>query len=106
MTKTSDLQSSPLPKPVAGPLFRQAAKIDAGGDKRRKLLCLLAAYADAGIDDPSIAQLAKRAQIPRGIVVVVVEKLEAAGLLAVYRGDPTRQERNRYTLYLDGRKRP
>lgn len=35
------------PAPIAGPLYRQAVKVQIEGSKRRKLFCLLAAYIDA-----------------------------------------------------------
>ena len=45
--------------PLAGARFKAAAALPITGSKRRKLLCLIAAYQDAG-HAPSVRQLAER----------------------------------------------
>lgn len=49
--------------PILGEKARLALQVDAGGRKRRKLLVLLAAYADAGISDPPMRELMGRTGI-------------------------------------------
>jgi hypothetical protein len=49
-----------LPDPVLGPLAKRAMRVDPGGNKRRKLLVLIAAYADAGEPSPPVKALARR----------------------------------------------
>jgi hypothetical protein len=94
-------------QPVAGPLFKQAARLDVGGAKRRRLLCLLAAYADAGEHSPTVRQLAQQAKIPGGWRKVdqLLRLLERDGVVEV-RWAKHGQARNVYELYLDGRRSP
>jgi hypothetical protein len=40
-------------QPVMGPLARRACSLEVEGAKRRRLLVLIAAYADAGVRNPS-----------------------------------------------------
>jgi DNA-binding transcriptional ArsR family regulator len=90
--------------PVAGPRFKQAARLPIEDVKRRKLLCLLAAYEDAGYE-PSVRELAQRLRI-RDIRTVdrLLEELRDDGLLFIRWAKWREQEariRNRYTLRLD-----
>jgi hypothetical protein len=97
-------------QPTAGPLFKWAAKQDVGGQKRRRLLCLVAAYADAGEPSPPAYELARRAGIPLNPSPQVFDGLLKAlvrdGLLEVRwkagKPGPTGGRRNVYTLKLDG----
>lgn len=95
----------PLRKPVAGPLFTCAVTLPVEGGKRHKLLCLLAAYADAGEHSPPAATLAEQVGLPkhaqRGIDDLL-RTLERAGYLRVEWGNPKHHERNRYVVLLDG----
>lgn len=78
-----------------GPNVRRALAAPVGGTKRRRVLVLIAAYIDAGRDDPSIRELAERAKLPRVAVVAVVDRLERDGWLRVRRAAG---RRNRYSL--------
>jgi DNA-binding MarR family transcriptional regulator len=88
-----------IPEPRAGELFALAAKVPAGGAQRRKLLLLLAAYADAGEPSPPVRQLAKRLRMPIGGVDALLKLLERDGHLVVHwrAGDG---RRNLYELRL------
>ena len=97
-------------RPVAGPLFRQVAALGVeriGGTKRRKLLALLAAYADAGESSPSARVLVATLGLPGGRWLAfrtfdhLLGLLERDGLLRVERSPWGSNERNRYTLTLD-----
>jgi hypothetical protein len=46
--------------PVLGPLARRACALEVEGGKRRRLLVLIAAYADAGVCDPTADELLAR----------------------------------------------
>jgi hypothetical protein len=65
------------------------------------MLLVLAGYADAGIEDPSINELnaVSQGQWPRWLIVETVDRLERHGWIEVTRpsGD---YERNRYHLVL------
>ncbi len=70
------------------------------GGKRRKLAALIAIYADAGVANPSITELAKRTGFDRETVVALVESLEAGGVLVVDRtGTGTRRPPARRATY-------
>jgi DNA-binding MarR family transcriptional regulator len=84
--------------PVRGPRFAAVARMRLNGQKRHRVLALVAAYLDAGIDDPSIAELAARARLGRYVVVQLVDKLEADGFITIERGCREARERNRYRL--------
>jgi hypothetical protein len=66
-------------EPVLGPLARAAAKTPVGGSKRRKLLVLLAAYADAGESSPGAATLATRLKVPMRVFDGLLAALERDG---------------------------
>lgn len=86
-------------QPVLGPAAKAAARLPIDGTKRRKVLVLIAAYADAGEKSPSIRELAERARLDRLIVANVVDRLARDGLLEVdWRAGPDR--RNVYRLRL------
>ncbi len=74
---------------------RRAILLPVTGQKRRKLLVLIAAYIDAGRADPSIRELSKRLKLQRFVVIALVDALERDGLLTVQRASG---ERNRYAL--------
>lgn len=78
-----------------GSAARAAMRMPVGGHKRQKVLVLIAAYIDAGRDDPSIRELAERAKLHRVAVVAVVDRLECDGWLRVQRAAG---RRNRYSL--------
>ncbi len=98
-----------VPDPVPGENFRRATALPIEGTKRRKLLCLLAAYADAGETSPAMRELCRRTGIedPR-VVDGVLRTLIADGYLDVRwapqgaraRGLPE-HPRNVYTLRLN-----
>ncbi|HET7052461.1 MAG TPA: hypothetical protein VFI09_00920 [Solirubrobacterales bacterium] len=83
-----------------GPNTRRALVLPVEGTKRRKVLVLIAAYADAGRDDPAISELSQRSGLTYRQVVFVVDRLEADGWLEVRR---SHQRRNRYRLLGVGR---
>jgi DNA-binding MarR family transcriptional regulator len=85
--------------PVAGPLFKQAARLQVGGQKRRRVLCLLAAYADADPSyRPSVAELAGRLGYKPARLVALADALERDGWITVHR---RRRGRALYALHLD-----
>ena len=51
-------------EPVLGSRARAAARTNVGGVKRQKLLTLIAAYADAGEQSPSMTELSGRLREP------------------------------------------
>lgn len=79
------------------PNVHRAMQAPVTGNKRRKLLVLIAAFIDAGRCDPSVTELAQRSGLPRQAVVAIVDRLEKDGLLKVR---PVAGGRNRYTLML------
>jgi DNA-binding MarR family transcriptional regulator len=74
-------ETKPRPVPVAGPLFRQVAALKLEGVKRRKLLALIAAFADAGQDRPTVAELAERLKLDQRKVISLLDRLVQDGLL-------------------------
>jgi hypothetical protein len=84
--------------PVLGPQAKAAARLPSGGGKRHKVLVLIAAFLDAGVEDPPIRVLAQRTRIPAALVCEIVDALEAVGLLEITRGVKARGERNRYRI--------
>jgi hypothetical protein len=90
-----------LVQPVAGARFRRAAALSVEGDTRRRLLCLLAAYADAGEASPPIRVLLLRLGLTNAAQIdALLRSLERDGLLHVRWGDSERHERNTYELRL------
>jgi hypothetical protein len=88
-------------EPIAGERFRRAATLDIEGAKRRKLLCLLAAYADAGEPSPPMRELVRRLGLPkRTNIDGLLKLLERDGFLRVRWGSQERDERNVYDLRL------
>jgi DNA-binding MarR family transcriptional regulator len=87
------------PQPIAGPLFAQAYRLPMEGAKRRKLLCLIAAYADAGVANPSLDELANRLGHKPRTVVGLLMRLEQDGLIS-------RPKRRRITLHLESEGAP
>ena len=91
--------------PVAGQQFRRAARLGLEGPEA-KLLCLLAAYADAGHQRPALAQLgAPLGGMPWHRVCRLLERLEARGLIQVKWATDEEQrmrQHNTYTLMLGG----
>jgi DNA-binding MarR family transcriptional regulator len=73
-------QARTVPGPVLGPTARAAARLPTKGAKRRKLLILVAAYLDGGVD-PSIRMLAARSGFTTATVVQLIGALERDGLL-------------------------
>jgi DNA-binding IclR family transcriptional regulator len=73
------------PRPVAGPLFLAAARVDVGGRRRRKVFALVAAYADVDQRAPSITDLAARLGLKPRAVVGLLARLEADGFVTVDR---------------------
>jgi DNA-binding transcriptional ArsR family regulator len=81
-------------------MFKRASKVKIEGRKRRALLLLLAAYADAGCDDPAANELVARIKdLNIGGFDGLLRLLEEAGLVTVDR-DPGQRRRNRYALLL------
>ena len=72
------------PVPVLGRNARAAARLPAGGKKRRQLLILIGAWLDAGVA-PSVRMLARRSGFSTAIVIRLIDALERDGLLEVER---------------------
>lgn len=109
----SPTQSRPCvadsPSPIAGPLFRAALDVPLARDDHerdnRKLLCLIAAYADAGQPSPTVRNLARRVGFTGKHRAMKIDKrlreLERDGVLVVTWADKEarqRGERNEYEL--------
>jgi SOS-response transcriptional repressor LexA len=95
-----------LRDPILGERARRALLVDAGGRKRRKLLVLLAAYADAGVEDPPLQALMGRAGIRSSRQAdALLRALEEQGLIRVdwARGRP---RRNHYELLITHEEAP
>lgn len=78
-----------------GPTATRAMRLPVAGSKRRKVLVVIAAYADAGVPNPSISQIVSRTKLPRPAVVGLVDLLEHDGLLEIHRSPGVR---NRYRV--------
>jgi len=92
------------PKPVRGERFERAARLPIEGRKRRRLLALLAAYADASLE-PSVNQLATTLKLDPRKIDALLDALERDGWIRVEwagTGRPGRRSapgrRNRYEL--------
>jgi hypothetical protein len=91
-------------RPVAGPRFRRAAALPIQGEKRRRLLSLLAAWADVGETSPPMRDLVKRLGHTPKKMDQLLASLAADGWIAVEWAGPGRPGnrggpcRNRYTL--------
>jgi hypothetical protein len=71
------------------------------GTKRHRLLCLLAAYADAGVCSPSMRELLGRLDLKNAMQVdALLRALQRDGLVRVRWGEGE-HERNVYELRLD-----
>ena len=81
-----------------GPNARAALSAPLTGNKRRKVLLAVGIFLDCERPDPSITEIAARTRLPRGAVVSIVDGLEAAGLLAIHRGNCAAGERNAYSF--------
>jgi hypothetical protein len=94
--------------PIAGSLFREVAGIPTetiGGNKRKRLLALLAAFADAGEERPPVRLLARQARLgSRKAVVQLLKQLEEDRWIRVSWASGY-GERNRYRLTLDREER-
>lgn len=96
------------PEPRAGGrMFTLAARAPVGGTKRRLVLCLLAAYADVGVESPSMRELCERLDMTPRRVDKILKRLEHDGFLRVrWRAGPPNaigQRRNVYELLVDRR---
>lgn len=67
--------------PVLGPQAKTALRLPIEGQKRRKLLTLIAAYADAGNHEPSLRMLAARLSFIRPELVRGHPRVPYTGLL-------------------------
>jgi hypothetical protein len=88
-------------QPQAGPLFARVAKMPIADAELRRVLALIAAYADAGQDDPALNELGRRLDISWGRVESCIRVLEHDGLLAVRwvtDEEKARKVRNRYRV--------
>jgi hypothetical protein len=75
------MNSPPPIRPVAGHRFRAVAQLPVKGAKRRKLLALLAAFADAGVYDPPVSELAERLHLEPVVIAGLAIALAEAGFL-------------------------
>jgi excisionase family DNA binding protein len=92
MTTTACLAREALPEPVLGPRAPWVLRQPVAGINRRKVLVLLAAWLDAGYDDPAIRQIARRAGLEPLLTFPLVDALEREGWIAVQSGDVRRKE--------------
>jgi biotin operon repressor len=88
------------PKPVAGPTFRRVAAMNIAGGKRRKVLALIAAYADGGCRPPTTGQLARHLGLSPQKVAALLKRLERDGLVVPTRRGRGRRSPLRYRLPL------
>lgn len=87
--------------PKAGPTFRAVAALSIEHPNARKLLALIAAYADAGEPSPRAKVLQRRAGFDyMAQVDGNLRRLEEAGLLEIQWGDQKKKQRNRYRVIL------
>jgi DNA-binding MarR family transcriptional regulator len=93
MTKTDE-----RPTPIRGPLFDQVLRLRVEGQKRRKTLALIAAYADAGQSRPTLDELAGRLQMKPAQVRALIDRLAVDGYLVLHHRRKT--PRTRYELTL------
>jgi DNA-binding transcriptional ArsR family regulator len=90
--------------PVLGPRARRASDISKTWqvDTGRRVLILLAAYADAGEISPSVRELTSRLKLTIEQLDIELRKLAAGGLIWVeWHADP-QDNRNRYRLLFAG----
>jgi DNA-binding MarR family transcriptional regulator len=87
------------PRRQIGPIERAARKVDAV-DEKRKVLLALAAFADEGIDSPSILELSRRCRVHRMAVVLKLDKLACDGVIELRRGDDRHRERTTYRFLI------
>lgn len=88
--------------PVLGPLARGAARmkiVDDQGGRLRRLLILIAAFADAGEDAPLVADLACRLGVNAGAIPSMLRELARQDLIYIRRS-LQRAERYRYAYEL------
>jgi DNA-binding transcriptional ArsR family regulator len=103
-TNTPPTRPRPSATPILGSRARQAADISKPwrDDSGRRVLILLAAYADAGEISPSIRELTERLKLTIPQLDAELRKLAAGGLIWVeWHADP-RDNRNRYRLLFAG----
>jgi DNA-binding MarR family transcriptional regulator len=96
--------AKPRPRPIAGPLFHQAAKLHRGSADHRRVLCLLAGFADAGNHRPTMPELAERIRLPEHRIFALIDDLQADGWLTVRRRKL--KPRRLYELHLEAGERP
>jgi hypothetical protein len=91
-------------KPVAGPTFRAAAALPVDGAKRRRLLCLLAAYADAGEHSPRMRELSRITGFEVPMIDQLLKALQRDGYVRVpwRASDHHPHRRNVYELTFGG----
>lgn len=85
-------------RPQLGPNLRRALALaeQVGGRKKSRVLAEIGAALDRGQPDPSIREVARRAELRPVVVASIVDGLAKAGLLEVERGEAG--ARNRYRL--------
>lgn len=85
-------------RPQLGPNLRRALALaeQVGGRKKSRVLAEIGAALDRDQPDPSIRELARRADLRPVVVATIVDGLERAGMLEVERGEAG--TRNRYRL--------
>lgn len=101
MVATGSPRARPTKEPVMGPLTRQAMNVPLRGEPRR-LLVLLAAYADAGERSPSARELSARMHCSVKRIDTLCRLLYREGLLSVRRRAERGTQRNVYKLRLGG----
>lgn len=82
-----------------GRIEQAARRLDLDGEKRRVALAL-AAFADEGRHDPTVAELSRRCRVHPMAVVLKLDKLARDGVIAIDRGDDRRRERSTYAFLM------
>lgn len=95
--------ATPSPTPIRGPLFERVVGLRVEGEKRKKTLALIAAFADAGQASPSLEDLAARLKLKPPQVAGLIGRLQADGYLVVH-GKWKRPRRYELTLPEEGSK--
>lgn len=74
------------PMPAMGPCFKRAKEVAEDEEFPpilKRVFCVVAAYADAGVNDPSLRMIASRAKTTKPNTMFMLRRLEMRGLLRV-----------------------
>jgi hypothetical protein len=91
-------QPQPIRDAVAGPQFQHAQLYGPKHRAHKKVYATIAAYADAGIDDPAVREITHRVKLRAPDVLAIVRELEEQRWITV-QWAPRPQLRNRYVIH-------